>query len=321
MLSFADIAVKVKEENEVTGIYEVTPLPRGYGHTLTNSLRRILLSSLRGSAVTSVKIKGAEHEYSTLKGVKEDVVEILLNVKQLRFKMAGEDPVVCRIEVSGKKEVTAKDIEVGTGVELTNPEVVIATLTDAKSSFVMELVVESGVGYREANEADRSEVGRIPLDADFSPIRKVSFNVSVARKGQQTNLDAVNIEITTDGSIAPKDALLQSAKILQDFSGKVMVALGVSKKEVEQMAEASNAIPAAESAAATVEDEINSWKIEDLPISKRSKSGLLAGGYVTVGDLAGIKAADLLELPGFGNKSLNEVIDLMNQYGIQIKSE
>jgi DNA-directed RNA polymerase subunit alpha len=321
MLSFADIAVKVKEENEVTGQYEIAPLPRGYGHTLINSLRRILYSSLRGSAVTSVKIKGADHEYSTVKGVKEDVVEILLNLKQLRFRMAGDDPVVCRIEASGKGVVTGKDIEVAAGVEVTNPETVIANLTDAKSSLVIELAVESGVGYREANEADRSEVGRIPLDADFSPVRNVSFDVSVARKGQQTNLDAVNISITTDGSITPKEALIQSAKILQDFSGKVMVALGISKKEVEQLAEAASAIPEVAAESATVEDEINSWKIEDLPISKRSKSGLLAGGYVTVGDLAGVKAADLLELPGFGNKSLNEVIDLMNQYGIQIKSE
>jgi DNA-directed RNA polymerase subunit alpha len=321
MLSFADIAVKVKEENEVTGQYEISPLPRGYGHTLINSLRRILYSSLRGSAVTSVKIKGVDHEYSTVKGVKEDVVEILLNLKQLRFRMAGEDPVVCRIEASGKGVVTGKDIEVAAGVEVTNPEAVIANLTDAKSSLVIELAVESGVGYREANEADRSEVGRIPLDADFSPVRNVSFDVSVARKGQQTNLDAVNISITTDGSITPKEALIQSAKILQDFSGKVMVALGISKKEVEQLAEAASAIPEVAAESATVEDEINSWKIEDLPISKRSKSGLLAGGYVTVGDLAGVKAADLLELPGFGNKSLNEVIDLMNQYGIQIKSE
>src|SRR5690606_2079205 len=140
------------------------------------------------------------------------------------------------------------------------------------------------------------------------------------RKGQLTNLDGVNISIETDGSIAPKEALLSASKILQDFSGKVMVALGVSKKEVEQMAEESSKIVVSESIE-NVTDEVSSWKIEDLPISKRSKSGLLAGGYVTVGDLAKIKTGELLELPGFGNKSLNEVVDLMSQYGIDIKGE
>ncbi len=320
MLNFADISVKVKEEDGTTGLYEITPLPRGYGHTLANSLRRILLSSLEGCGVTSVKIKGVEHEYSTLKGVKEDVVEILMNVKQVRFAMAVSEPQICRIEVTGKKIITAKDISLATGVEVTTPDVVIATLTDEKASLVMEIVVEKGVGYREASESERSEIGRIPMDTDFSPVKKVSFDVVGARKGQLTNLDGVNISITTDGSIAPKEALLASSKILQDFAGKVMVALGVSKKEVEVLAEESSKIVVQESPE-NVTDEISSWKIEDLPISKRSKSGLLAGGYVTVGDLAKIKTSELLELPGFGNKSLNEVVDLMNQYGIDIKGE
>ncbi len=320
MHGFEDITVKVKEDSNILGSFEITPLPKGYGHTLANSLRRILLSSLPGSAVTSVKLKGVDHEYSTIKGVKEDVVEMLLNVKQIRFTMATDQPQVCKISASGKTVVTAKDIELGTGVEVTNPEVVIATLTDAKSALNMEIVVEKGVGYVEADESVRSE-GRLPLDADFSPIKSVSFEVVAARKGQVTNLDGVNIEITTDGSISPKEALLTSSKILQDFSGKVMVALGVAKKEVEAMAEVANTAVVSSEQASTSEDEISSWKVEDLPISKRSKSGLLAGGFETVGDLTKLKTSDLLELPGFGNKSLNEVVDLMNQYGIEIKSE
>lgn len=320
MLNFADISVKVREENDTSGVYEVAPLPRGYGHTLANSLRRILLSSLQGAGVTSIKIKGADHEYSTVKGVKEDVIEILMNIKQLQFKMTDDQPQACRIEKSGKGVVTGKDISLATGVEIMNPEVVIANLTDDKASLVMEVVVERGVGYKQANEAERAEVGRIPTDTDFSPVKKVSFDVVGARKGQLTDLDGVNISITTDGSIAPKEALLAAAKILQDFSGKVMVALGVSKLEVEQLAQESSEIKE-EVVAESASDEISSWKIEELPISKRSKSGLLAGGYVTVGDLAKIKTAELLELPGFGNKSLNEVVDLMSQYGIDIKGE
>ncbi|KKR05666.1 MAG: DNA-directed RNA polymerase alpha chain [candidate division WS6 bacterium GW2011_GWF2_39_15] len=321
MLSFEDITVKVVEEEGNAGKYEISPLPKGYGHTLVNSLRRILLSSLGGSAITSVRIKGVEHEYSAVKGIKEDVVEIVLNLKQIRFKVSADEPQICKLQASGKGIVTAKDISVAAGVEVTNPEIVIANLTDDKASLVMEIVVEKGVGYREADDESRSEVGRIPVDADFSPIKSVNFEVTDARKGQMTNLDAVKISIETDGSIAPKQALLDSAKILQDFSGKVMVALGVSKKEVEQRAEELNTIPEVTPETAVVEDEVSSWKVEDLPISKRSKSGLLAGGFQTVGDLSHAKVADLLELPGFGNKSLNEVVELMKQYGIEIKSE
>jgi len=321
MITFEDIAVKVKEEDKVSGTYEISPLPKGYGNTLANSLRRILLSSLAGTAVTSVRIKGVEHEYSTLSGVKEDVIEILLNIKQLKFKISSDEPQVCRLEAKGKTVVTAKDLSLGAGVEVATPDIEIATLTDTKASLTMELIVEKGVGYVEAGDDDRSEVGRIPLDADFSPVKMVSFDVGDARKGQKTNLDSVNIKIVTDGSIEPKQALLDSVKILQDFSGKVMVALGVSKKEVEELEEKANTVTVVAEEAGTVEDEISSWKIEDLPISKRSKSGLLSGNFKTVGDLSKAKVADLLDLPGFGNKSLNEVVELMGQYGIEIKSE
>ncbi len=321
MMSFADITVKTIEEDSIKGVYEVSPLPKGYGHTLSNSLRRILLSSLEGCAVTSIRIKGIGHEYSAIEGIKEDVVEMILNLKQVKFRMIGNEPVVCKLEVSGEKVVTAKDITVSNGVEVSNPDQEIATLTSKTSSLVMEIVVEKGVGYREGNDDNRGQVGLIPLDADFAPVKTVSIDISDARKGHKTNLDAVKITIITDGSIDPKTALLEAVKILQDFAGKVMVALGLSKKEVEVMAETANTVTNNTAAEATVTDEVSSWKVEDLPISKRSKSGLLAGGFQTVGDLSKAKVSDLLELPGFGNKSLNEVVELMNQYGIEIKSE
>lgn len=318
MLTFADIAVKTVKEDEISGVYEISPLPKGFGNTLANSIRRVLLSSIVGSAITSVKIKGVEHEYSTLNGVKEDVVEILLNLKQIKFKMASDQAQTLTLKVKGKKKVSAKDLQVVNGVEVTTPEVHIATLTDEKSELVMELVVERGVGYREAKD-ERTESGRIALDADFTPIRNVNFEVTEARKGKEVNLDAVVVTITTDGSVAPKATLIESAKIMQEFLGKVIVALGISKKEVEEMVAAANAMPEEVSAVEAVDDEVGSWKVEDLPISKRSKSGLLAGGYQTVGDLSNIKKSDLLELPGFGSKSLNEVVELMSQYGIEIK--
>jgi DNA-directed RNA polymerase subunit alpha len=318
MLKFVDIAVKTVEETDVQGLYEISPVPRGYGNTLANSLRRVLLSSIPGSAITSVKIKGVEHEYATLEGVKEDVVEILLNLKQIKFKLVSDEPQTLTLKVKGAKDVKASDIEVSNGVEVTTPEVHVATVTGEKAELSMELVVERGVGYKDARNDDRSEAGRIMLDADFSPVRNVRFSVSDARKGKDTSLDLISVDITTDGSIAPKQALIESAMIMQEFMGKVIVALGISKKEVEEMVALANAMPEVVSEQSAVKDEVGSWRVEDLPISKRSKSGLLAGGYQTVQDLATIKKANLLELPGFGSKSLNEVVELMSQYGIEI---
>ncbi len=321
MLGFNDIVVKVKKETENTGLFEISPLPRGYGHTLANSLRRVLLSSLKGAAITAVKIEGVEHEYSTLEGVKEDVVEILLNLKRIKFFVPSDESFEVKLNVSGEKVVKASDIVVSNGVQVTTPDVEIATLTSKKSELKATIVVESGVGYKMANEGDRSDKGMIPLDADFTPVTFVRFEVNDARKGQQTNLDSVVIEIVTDGSIAPKQALIDSAKIVQEFAGKVMTALGIAREEVEKLAEESAVLETQTQEAGNVMDEVSSWKVEDLPISKRSKSGLLAGGYNTVADMKQATVAKLLELPGFGNKSLNEVVELMNQYGIEIKSE
>lgn len=319
MLTFSDIAVKTIKENETDGVYEISPIPRGYGNTLANSLRRILLSSLEGCAITSVKIKGVNHEYSTVEGVKEDMLEVILNLKQVKFQLATDEPQVLTLSVKGKKKALASDISVVNGAQVTTPDIEIATLTSEKSSLNIEIVVEKGVGYREAKNDERSEVGRIMLDADFTPVRVVNFTVSDARKGKETNLDSVMVSITTDGSIAPKTALIESAKTLQEFAGKVIVALGISKQEVEEMVALANALPQEVQEGDEAKDEVSNWKIEDLPISKRSKTGLLAGGFQTIGDLANINKSQLLELPGFGSKSLNEVIELMSQYGIEIK--
>lgn len=319
MSVFTDIKVTVKSEDKRVGSYTIAPLPRGYGSTLGNSLRRVLLSSIPGAAATSVTVKGASHEYTAIEGVKEDVLEILLNIKAVDFSCRSDEPQICKLEISGKKSVTAKDIQVTGDVEVMNPDLHIATLTAASSKLVMEITVEKGVGYREADESERGVSGTLPLRAAFSPIKKINYKVVNARKGQETNLDGVDIEITTDGSITPKDALLESAKIIQDFSGKVMAALGVAQAEVDARAEAVAVIEEVVEEEAGLSEEVKNWKIEDMPISKRSKSGLLAGGYQVVGDLVDISTSDLLSLPGFGNKSLNEVVELMEQYGIEIK--
>jgi DNA-directed RNA polymerase subunit alpha len=319
MEAFKDIKVTIKEEKDNYGLFEVSPLPRGYGHTLGNSLRRILYSSLRGTGVTAVEIKGVDHEYSTLDGVKETVVDIILNLKEVKFKTELDEVFKCKLNVKGKKIVTAGDIEVKGDLEVVNKDLVIAELTDASSELNMEITVESGVGYKRAEDAEREPVGLIPLDCDFTPIERVSLSVEQARKGQETDLDAVLLGVTTDGSIEPKEALVESSKILQEFAGKVMIAMGMSQKEVEELAEEANTPEEMEEEAKEEEDEIGSWKIEDLPISNRSKTGLLTGGFKTVGDLRDTTVTELLNLPGFGNKSLNEVVELLSEYGINIK--
>jgi DNA-directed RNA polymerase subunit alpha len=316
---FKDIKVTIKEEKDNYGLFEVSPLPRGYGHTLGNALRRILYSSLRGSGVTSVQFKGIDHEYSTLDGIKETVVDIILNLKQVKFKSNLDEVFTCKLNVKGKKIVTAGDIEVVGDLEVVNKDVVIAELTDSSSELDMTIVVESGVGYKKINDEERKEVGIIPLDCDFTPIERVSLSVEQARKGQETDLDAVLIGVTTDGSISPKDALVESSKILQEFAGKVMLAMGMSEKEVIELEEEANKVEDIIEASSSEEDEIGNWKIEELPISKRSKTGLLAGGFKTVADLRNTTATELLNLPGFGNKSLNEVLELLLEYGINIK--
>ncbi len=320
MEAFKDIKVTIREEEGNSGLYEIAPLPRGYGHTLGNALRRILYSSLRGSGITAIKVKGAKHEYSTVTGVKEDLVSIILNLKQVKFKIDSDEVKKCKIDVKGKKIVKASDIIVDAGVTVTTPDIIIANLTDESASLNIEMIVESGVGFKDATNTDRNAEGMIPLDCDFAPIEKVSLSVEQARKGQETDLDSVVIGVVTDGSIAPKEALLKSSEILQEFSGKVMIAMGVSKKEVEERVEEINKIEeVAEDVA--VEDEVEDLRVEDLPISKRSKTGLLSGGYKTLGDLRNVSVDDLLNLSGFGNKSLNEVVELLNQYGVNIKSE
>ena len=187
-------------------------------------------------------MSGAKHEYSTIDGVKEDLTTIIMNLKQVKFKMDSDEVKKCQIDAKGKTVVKASDIIVDAGVTVATPDVVIATLTDASSSLHIDLTVESGTGYRDASMIDRTVEGAIPLDCDFTPIEKVSLSVEQARKGQETDLDSVVIGVLTDGSIAPKEALLTSASILQEFAGKVMVAMGISKKEVEQRVEEINKI-------------------------------------------------------------------------------
>src|SRR3989344_2716297 len=210
------IKVISQEENKAT--FEISPLMPGYGPTIANPLRRILLSSLTGAAVTSIKIKGVEHEFSTIGGVLEDVIEIILNVKKLRFRLYGDGPVKLTLEANGEKKLTGKDIKLSSDVELINEDQRIATLTDKKTSFNMELEIEKGVGYIpvEQQRKEKLPIGVIAIDAIFSPVKSVNFSVGNIRVGQRIDYNKVTIEVETDGTITPEQALKDAATIITD---------------------------------------------------------------------------------------------------------
>lgn len=206
-------------ENANVGILTVEPCASGYGTTLGNALRRVLLSSLPGTAVTAIKIKGAQHEFSTLKNVKEDILEIILNFKMLRLKMFTDEKVRLKLHVKGEKKVTAKDITPDSNVEIVNPDLQLATLTDKSADFEVEIVVEKGKGYlptEEKQKKEEDEIGLIAIDALFSPVKNVGFKVENVRVGQLTNFDKLTLDIETDGTITPSEAVAKSAKILLD---------------------------------------------------------------------------------------------------------
>ena len=223
------VKVLSKDGNKAT--FEIGPLMPGYGATIANPLRRVLLSSLEGCAITSIKIKGVEHEFSTVPGVLEDVITIILNVKNIRFRLYGESPVKLTLHVSGEKEVTAKDIKLTSDVEIINPELHIATLTDKKRDFDMEIEVEKGVGFIsvEQKRKEKLAIGVIAIDALFSPVRSVNFKVEQIRVGERIDYNKVTLEVATDGSVEPEAALKKAAEILLD-NFKVVSEIEVPEK-------------------------------------------------------------------------------------------
>ncbi len=307
-VDFSDINIEVVENDGKVGTFNIGPLPRGYGHTLANPLRRILLSSLPGGGVTSMKIAGVQHEYSTLKGVKETVVDIMMNVKGIRFKCESDDPQVVRISTKGENEIKAKDLELTESIEVMNPDHVLATITDSSTSLDMEFVVERGVGYRSADTDSRSESGRLPMDADFSPVERVTFNVTSTRKGEKTNLDLIVMQVVTDGSVDPKDALMKATEVSRDVFDSMNVLLQGGEVEPKETEEESE-----------IQDEVKDWRIEDLSISTRAKSSLIDAGIEKLDDLLSKTGDELLEVPGFGEKALEEVREVLDEYGMKLK--
>lgn len=281
--------------------FEIEPLQQGYGATLGNALRRVMLSSLAGAAVTAVQIDGIRHEFSDIPGVKEDVTEFILNLKKVRMRSFSDEPVTLPLDASGEGSVTAADIRTSDLVETVNPEQHLATIDQSEGRLTAEIVVERGVGYHDISDARNEEVpiGRIPVDGIYSPVERVNFQVEHTRVGQMTNYDRLILEVWTDGTIHPNEALTQAAGILtqhfQHLSGFGQEAPAAAGKP--QIA--AHNIP-------TQEAEM---PIEDLNLSARAENSLKRAGITKVGQLVTMNPEDLLSIRNFGQKSFNELVD------------
>lgn len=295
----------IEEIDSVSATFTIEPLHAGYGNTLGNSLRRVLISSIEGGAIVAFRIEGTSHEFSTIAGVKEDVVDIMLNLKEVRLRVHSNEPVELRLEKKGAGIVTAGDIKTTADVEVVNPDHVIATIDDPKKTIVMDLVAESGRGYRsiEDSSEDRLHSDMIALDAMFTPVKRVRYKVDGTRVGSETNLDKLSLTIETDGSISPRDAFEQAAAILVN--------------QYQALA-GSTTVEAAPSLGSQADDDdgVLTTSIEELNLSARTANALVNNDIRTVQDLVSLSEQDLRELKGFGSKALDEVKDKLAELEI-----
>lgn len=315
---------RVVKEDDTVGLFEIDGLFPGYGHTLGNSLRRIILSSLTGTAVTSVKIDGVVHEFSTIDGVQEDVVTILLNLKRIRFTMVGDEPQVLTLDVKGERVVTAADITTAGQVEVLNPEQLIATITNKHTSLSAEITVEKGLGYvpREAQGEGKAEIGVIPVDATFTPIRRVNYEVENMRVGDRTDFNRLRMFIETDGAISPRAALERSVEIMI-HQLKAIVGFKDSHED-EEAAEGIDVSPEAPKPAERQQKEqidmdVLKTRVESLKLSVRTITALESANIRTVGGLARKKEEDILAIEGLGIKGLQEIKRALSEFGITLR--
>ncbi len=309
MLDVAPPRFRVEEEEERRAIFVAEPLPRGLGHTLGNSLRRVMLSGLPGAAVTKVRIEGVSHEFSTIPGVREDVVDIILNVKELRFKLERDEPMELEISKDGPGEVTAADIELKADIEVVEPEAYIASVSEG-GRLDMRLTVERGIGYvrAEQNKSDADPIGVIAVDSLFSPVQRVNYSVSETRAGARTDLDSLRIEVFTDGRIAPREALQAAAKQLIDMFGL--------------FTDGYEGAPVGESRWGGGRPVISDERpVEELELTVRSYNCLKREGVDTIGQLATMTEEELMNIRNLGMKSVEEIRSKLAEYGYQMESE
>jgi DNA-directed RNA polymerase subunit alpha len=300
-----NLNIDTAKESKNFGTYELHPLPTGFGNTLGNSLRRVLLTSIPGAAITQVKFAGASHQFTNLKGVKEDVVELTLNLKKIRFSVHSDNPIVATIKKKGSGKITAGDIDVPADAEVLNKDQHIATLADKNTNFEAEIIIESGVGYSPMEERQSSKVGVIVLDALFSPIKNVTYTVDPTRHGERADLDKLSISIETDGSVSPKDALTESARLLKGFFETVVKGGGNATEEEEKE----------ESVLDTIKAE--NVAIEELPLQTRTVNALKKHGINTLHELAEKNDEEISDIKNLGEKSLAEIKKLLKKEGLR----
>lgn len=298
--------IKVQEKADNRMVFVVEPFFPGYGITAGNALRRILLSSLPGAAIVAVKIKGVDHEFSPIPGVKEDAVQVILNMKALSFKMEGEEAISVKLKATKAGMITGKDLNVPANVELINPETEIATLS-SNSTLEMEIWIQPGRGYKPSEDIAITDmpVGTIAIDAAFSPIQKVAYKVEPTRVGEVTNYDKLTLDIISDGTITPNEALKQSAQILVDQ----LTIFGATPADIEEVAK-------------TLKVEVSETKdynIEEMNFSLRTSNALVNNNINTVNDLLDVGAEKLGELKGLGQKAIDEIMSKLEELGLSFK--
>lgn len=306
MLDLSLIEISTEKETADYGKFLIEPLDQGYGHTVGNSLRRVLLTSLPGGAITQVKISGVRHQFSTLAGMTEDVVEFILNLKKIRVKVSSEKPVKLSLDVKGPKVVKAGDIETSQGAEIINKDLVIAHLSDAKSRLSATLYAENGRGYSLADERKTGEIGVIPIDANFSPITHVDYKVEATRVGRLANFDKVILEVTTDGTIKPSEALKESSTILISLFKTIVEPQATPKKEKVK-----------EEGTVALTEDLLKTSLEELDLPVRLTNSLKAGKIETIGDFINVDKKELLKMKNMGPKSISLVEEKLKERGIQ----
>lgn len=314
--------LSIVKEDESKGIYEIDGLYPGYGHTLGNSLRRIILSSLAGSAITSLKIDGVDHEFSVIDGVKEDVITILLHLKQVRFRLTTDEPQTVRINVKGPKHITGEDIETSGQVEILNKDLYIAELT-GKNTLSIEMTVEKGLGFvqKEQHQKNKNEVGVISVDAIFTPIRRVAYEVENMRVGDKTNHNRLRMVIETDGTLTPREAL-EKAIVIMVEQLQAIVGFTVEKRTVKENVKLVKEEVESEEKEKNEGGEITDilkTRIDTLNLSTRTLNALTGANIRTIGGIARKKIEDLLEIEGIGDKGIQEIKKVLNGYGITLK--
>jgi DNA-directed RNA polymerase subunit alpha len=303
----------VSSENENKGVYEIEGLYPGYGHTLGNSIRRILLSSLMGAAVTRVQIDGVNHEFSTIPGVVEDVVTILLNVKQLRFQLHGDEPAVATIDVNGVKDISGSDIKCPTQLTMVNTDQHVASVSDKDAKFHAELTVERGLGFVPAEELmkDRVPAGTLVVDAIFGPIRRVNYEIENMRVGDRTDYNRLRLHIETDGTITPRVALENAYKLLQS-----------QFEHISKIGDRTSEIEAMETISLSTEGSVETQAedaLEAFSVSSRIKNALRAAGLSTPSAVSALTNEQLQALDGIGAKAVEDIVLALSDYGLSLK--